>query len=609
MNDELLSYYNSELTYLRELGAEFARKYPKIAGRLHLETDKCADPHVERLLEGFAFLAARVRHKLDDEFPEITDALLSVLYPHYQRPLPSMTVVQFLLAKDQAKLVEGFTAPRGSRLNTRPVGGAPCSFRTAYPVTLWPVEVASARLEPDRVVMAGKPPEATALIQIGLRCTAGTTFAQLPALDRLRFYIDGTGPMPYTLYELLLNDVCQVQIRSRGEGGNVVTIALPPEAIEPVGFGRDEGMFPYPQRSFPGYRLLQEYFALPEKFLFFDLTGLRVLAARGFGDVVDLLFFLRRPPRSTLAIAADNFKLGCTPGVNLFTKVAEPIIVNQTQAEYHVVPDVHRPLATEIYSIDAVTGTSGLLGEPVDYEPFYSTRHGAEGRSAHLYWYASRRPSPRKDDPGTEVYLAFVDPNFHPTRPATEIVTVHATCTNRDLPAQLPFGGDQGDFDLEAQAPVSRVRCLKRPTPSIRPPLGRSAQWRLISHLALNHLSLVDSEEGLDALRELLRIYDFQDSAVTRQQISGITRVASRRVAGRTRRTGGSAVNLGVEVTIEFDESHFVGSGVFLLASVLDRFLGLYVSINSFTQLVARTRQREGILRRWPPRAGERTLL
>ena len=608
MIDELLHYYNGELAYLRELGAEFAQKYPKVAARLLLEADKCEDPHVERLLEGVAFLTARIRHKIDDEFPEITDALLGLLYPHFQRPLPSMSIVQFLLNREQANLAEGFTIERGSRINSRPVGGAPCPFRTAYPVTLWPLEVQAAKLEPDRVVVPGKPAGAVALLQLTLAATGGTTISQLK-IDRLRFYLDGSGPLPYSLYELLLNNVCQVQIRSPLEDGRYESVALPPQAIEPVGFGRDEGMFDYPNRSFVGYRLIQEYFALPEKFLFFDLTGLQSLFGRKFGRSVELLFFLNRSPRHELPVQAETFRLGCAPVVNLFSTVAEPITLSQTQYQYRVVPDVHRPMATEVYSVDRVTSVSGFLDEPVQFEPFYSLRHAKPGETSGAYWYSTRRPSQVKDDPGTEVELSFVDPGFNPKLPASETVTVHLTCTNRDLPSRLPFGGEQGDFELESQGPVSRVRCLRKPTRPLRPPLGRGAHWRLISLLSLNHLSLADEQEALDALHEILMIYNFADSAATRQQIAGITAVSSRRVPVRTGRKIGNAVCLGVEVTLEFDESQYVGGGVFLMASVLDRFLGLYTSINSFTRLVAKTRQREGILKQWPPRAGERTLL
>ncbi len=608
MDDDLLTYYNGELSYIREMGTEFAARYPKVAGRLLLESGACEDPHVERLLEGFAFLTARVRKKLDDEYPEITDALLGVLYPHYLRPLPSMSIVQFLPGPDAAKLVGGHTVDRGTRLESQPVRGAPCQFRTAYPVTLWPIQVAAARLHPDRVVVPGKPPEAVALLQLSLRATGGTTFAQLP-LESLRFHLDGEGPQVHALYELIFNHVCKIVVQGIRTDGSTETVTLPREAIRPVGFEADEGMFPYPSQSFPGYRLIQEYFAFPEKYLFFDLAGLESLRGRPWGDSVEVLLFLNRSPRAEISVVADNIKLGCTPIVNLFSIVAEPIALTQAQFEYRVVPDVHRPLATEVYSIDEVTSTASYLSEPIRFEPFYTMRQKSTGRGERAYWYASRRPSQKPNDFGTEVSLSFVDPGFNPARPAAEMITVRATCTNRDLPARLPFGGDQGDFRPEAPGPISRVRCLRKPTLPRRPKLGRGSQWRLISHLSLNHLSLADNEEGLESLREILRLYDWAESAASRQQINGITAVSSRRVAGRTGRAVGGAVCQGIEVLIEFDEAHFVGSGVFLLASVLERFLGTYTSINSFSQLVARTRQREETLKRWPPRAGYRTLL
>lgn len=604
MDDDLLAYYNAELTFIREMGAEFAEKYPKVASRLLLDADKCEDPHVERLLEGFAFLAARVRQKLDDEYPEITDALLGALYPHFQRPVPSMSVVQFIPGPDPSRLNGGFVIDRGARLNSRPVGGAPCQFRTAYPVTLWPVRIEEARLQPDRVVFAGKRPEAVALLQLRLRGPDGVPFERI-GLDRLRFYLDGERPVAHALYELLFNNTCQVLLQGQTPGGGTEVVNLTPRAILPVGFEDGEAMFPYPDRSFPGYRLLQEYFAFPDKFLFFDVTGFEALAGRNWGDAVDLLIFFNRPPRSPMTVRSDHFRLGCAPVVNLFTLVAEPILVNQTQTEYRVVPDVHRPSATEIYSVDAVTCSSSFLGKSMPVEPFYDLRHGGRDDGDRAYWSATRRPSLKKGDPGTEIYLSFVDPGFSPRRPTAETLTIHAICTNRDLPGRLPFGGGNSDFELESPGPISRVRCLVKPTPSLRPRLGRGAQWPLISHLSLNHLSLTDSEQGLDALRAVLGLYDLADSAANRQQIAGITRVSSRRVAGRV----GRSACLGIEVTVEFDEGQFVGSGVLLLASVLERFLGAYASINSFCQLVATTRQREGVFKRWPPRAGERILL
>jgi type VI secretion system protein ImpG len=603
-DDPLLPYYERELTFLRHLGAEFASKYPKVAGRLLLEADKSEDPHVERLIQAFAFLAARIHHKLDDEFPEITDALLGVLYPHFIAPIPSMSIAQFVLDPDQGKLTGGHHIPRNSMLYSPAVNGAPCRFRTCYPVTLWPLEVASARFDaPDRVSPA---PQAAAVIRLELRCVGGTAFSDL-ALDSLRFFLHGESPLVYALYELLLNNTSQVQFRPLEEQKGTKPIVLPARCLSPVGFGPDEGLLPYTPRSFLGYRLLQEYFAFPEKFLFFDLKELdRAVRAR-FRTGVEVLLFLDKPLRLEQPISADTFRLGGTPIVNLFEQVAEPIRVTHTETEYRVVPDFGRQQATEVYSIESVTSVSPHLSEPTIFEPFYSFKHAAEREQQQAFWHTTRRPSLRKGDSGTEVYLSLVDLNFRPTVPAVETLTLHVTCTNRDLPGRLPFGGERGDLELEGAAPLSRIRCLKKPTETIRPPIRRGAQWRLISHLALNYLSI--SEGGRDALQEILKLYDFSDSPVIRQHIAGITKVASRRVVGRPASMPWNGFCRGIEIAIEFDEDRYVGSGVFLFASVLEKFFGLYGSLNSFTQLIATTKQREEPVKRWLPRAGEQILL
>jgi len=604
MADDLLTYYERELAFLRQIGAEFAAKYPKIASRLLLEADKSEDPHVERLVQAFAFLAARIHHKIDDDFPEITDALLGILYPHYLAPVPSMSVVQFVLDPEQGKLTSGHHIARGTPLYSQPTGGMPCRFRTCYPVTLWPVEVTSVRIgEPDRLRPSGG---AVAVIRLELRCLGGVTFAQLE-LDRLRFFLSGESQLAYGLYELLLNSSCQVQLRALQEQSGLKPILLSSHCLQAVGFGPDEGMLPYTPRSFLGYRLLQEYFAFPEKFLFLDLCELDRAARAGFRDRMEGCIFLNRVPKLEQPLIAGTFRVGCTPIVNLFEQIAEPIRLNQAQTGYRVIPDIRRQTATEIYAIDSVTCTSPHLEEPLPLQPFYSFRHAADHDRQQAFWYASRRPSQRKGDAGTEVYLSLVDFNFQPTLPAVDTLTVHATCTNRDLPGELPFGGERGDFELEGAAPISRIRCLKKPSETVRFPLRRGAQWRLISHLSLNYLSIC--EGGREALQEILKLYDFSDSAVLRQQIAGITDVTSRRVVGRPASMPWNGFCRGIEVTVEFDEEKYVGSGVFLFASVLEKFLGLYASLNSFSQMIAISRQREEPIKRWPPRAGEQILL
>jgi type VI secretion system protein ImpG len=611
VSDELLGYYNRELAYLRQLGAEFAATYPKIAGRLLLESDRSEDPHLERLIQAFAFLTGRIRHKLDDELPEITDALLNVLYPHYLAPIPSMSVVQFVVDPEQGKLTSGFPIPAGTPLESKPVAGAPCRFRTAYPVTLWPLRVVAARFDsPDQ--RGPLPRGAAAVLRLELR-GEGATLPEL-SIDALRFYLHGEDQLAFPLYELLLNDALDVQVRVPRGQGETPPVVLGRDALRPVGFGPDEGLLPYTGRSFEGYRLLHEYFAFPYKYLFVDVVGLQQALRAGFGEGVELWVFLRRAPRLEGQIGPETFRLGCTPVVNLFEQVAEPIRLSHAEHEYRVIPDVRRQSATEVYAVESVTSTSPHQEEIVEFQPFYSYRHTHEHDRRHAFWYATRRPSPRKGDAGTEVYLSLVDLDFQPTRPPVDTLMVHALCTNRDLPGKLPFGGstgraagDRGDFQLEAAAPLSQIACLRKPTETLRPPLRHAAQWRLISHLSLNYLSIC--EGGRDALQEILRLYDFSDSAVIRQQIAGLTNVTSRRVVGRPTLSPWDSFCRGLEVTLELDETKYVGSGVFLFAMVLERFLGLYTAVNSFVQTVATTQQREEPLRRWPPRAGQQIIL
>jgi type VI secretion system protein ImpG len=271
---------------------------------------------------------------------------------------------------------------------------------------------------------------------------------------------------------------------------------------------------------------------------------------------------------------------------------------------------VHRQRTTEVYSIDEVNTTDPRTNTSRTFSPFYSLKHAYGEQMEKVFWYATRRPSQRAEDEGTEIFISLVDMNFNPRTPAVEVVTLKTTCTNRDLPARLPFGGREGDFEVEGTALLSRVRCLTKPTETIRPPQRRAAQWRLISHLNLNHLSLVENENGTpEALQEILQLYNFSDSSALRKQILGITGIESRKIVRQIGQRIGSGFVRGLETTIEFDEEQFVGSGLFLFACVLERFFGLYTSLNSFNQTVLKTKQREGVVKRFVPRTGEQVLL
>lgn len=613
MRDDLLLYYERELSFLRHMGAEFAAKYPKVASRLLLEPDKCEDPHVERMLEAFAFLAARVHLKIDDEFPEITNALLGILYPHYLRPVPSMSVAEFHLDLAQVQPETGLKLERGAMLHSRQVNGIPCRFRTAYDVTFWPVEVADAEWKtPDRLQPAMRAPDAVAALRLELRCAGDLTFSKL-AMSSLRFYLNGESNLTHTLYELLSNNCCQIVVRDPTPKSKTPPVILPAQALRPVGFEDDEVVLPYPRRSFGAYRLLQEYFCFPQKFFFFDLTGLERICAAGFGNRAEVVLLISQFERSDrrqmleLGVSAKTFRLGCSPIVNLFPQTAEPILLDHVRYEYPVIPDAGAQRAMEVFEIQEVASSDPNSDEVVRYEPFYSYRH-AQGKSkAQAFWHAVRRPSGRRDDEGTEIFLSLVDLSTRPVRPNVDALTVRTVCTNRDLPSRLPFGNEAGDFDLQGPVPVRRVVALLKPTETLRPPVEKDLHWRLTSQLSLNYLSLV--EEGREALQEILRLYNFSGSTYSEKQIAGLVSLTSNRRFARVVSAEGVAFVRGSQVEIEFDEEQFVGGGVYLLASVLERFLGLYVTVNSFSQLRVRTRQRKEILRQWPPRAGQKVLL
>ena len=613
MRDDLLLYYERELTYLRQTGAQFAAKYPKIASRLALEPSKCDDPHVERLLEAFAFLAARIHLKIDDDFPEITEALLGIVYPHLIRPLPSMSIVQFHLDPDKGKISTGLSIERNSLLYSRPVEGVPCKFRTCYDTVLWPINVTAAGWTPlDRLNPPLRVTDAAAALRIELTCSAPDMEFSKLELDQLRFFLDGESALVHTVYELLCCNLLQVIVRDGTPGSRVPPFTLPPASLRPVGFEADEGMLPYPRRSFIGYRVLQEYFAFPEKFFFLELSGLRQALTSGVKRTAELIFVLsrfegdQRRQRLETGITASAFRLGCTPAINLFPQTAEPILLNQQKYEYPVVPDARRPFATEVFSIDRVSSLKLQEKEVAEYQPFYSFGHSPQ-REQQTFWIANRRPSLRADDEGTEIDLALVDSSLRPLRPNTDTLTIRTTCTNRNLPSRLAFGNSASDFELESGVSIKRIVALRKPTLPIRPPLGRSIQWRLISHLSLNYLSLVS--EGREALQQILKLYNFTDSPYLTKVIEGIANVQSSARFARVVSEEGIAFTRGTRVEMELDEDQFVGGGVYLFASVLEHFLAMYASMNSFSQLVAKVLQRKEALREWSPRAGRKILL
>lgn len=607
MSDSLLPYYNRELVALRRLAAEFAEAHPKIAGRLRLAADAVDDPHVARLLEGAAFLAARVHFRLDDEFPELTDALLAVLYPHYLAPVPSAAIVQFT---PQAALAGPFRAAPGLTLEAEPVRGEICRFRTAFPLTLWPIEIESVRLSGLPLAAPANPlaPGAVAVLRIVLRCAnPEMTLAKL-GLDSLRLFVRGAANVAPPLFELLCaHTIALAYAEGPADPGPVLAGR---EAIAAAGFAPDEALYPWPRRSFAGFRLLSEYFALPEKFLFLDINGLEAKTLISGGNRMEIFVYLDRAvPELERAVGAETLALGCAPVVNLFTQRCEPVPLVATETEFRVVPDTRRPTALEVWSVSGIR-EARPDGTQRPWLPFYRLTHGEaeSGEGAGFYHVVRRDSMPPLT--GSDVFIAPYDPGLSLERPADAVLSVDALCLNRDLPADLPFGGGHPRLRLvEGLAEITRITCLTAPTPTYRAPLRERRFWRLVSHLSLSHLSVVGGGAGAAALREILRLYDLRESAESRAAIDGLTAVSVRPGTARVPGARAGGFCRGLDVTLEFDPRAWQVGGLYILASVLDRFLALHASVNSFVRTSATLRGRPDRAAAWPPRAGARVLL
>lgn len=624
MDPRLLRYYNRELQFMREMGAEFAAEFPKVAGRLGLEGLECADPYVERLLEGFAFLAARVQLRIDAEFPRFTQHLLESVYPGYLAPTPSMAVVQFQPDLAEGALAEGFTLVRGTVL--RSVLGKSdrtgCEYRTAHATTLWPLEISGVQYLPNtaalNAVALPNVPGAKAAVRIGLRATAGLSFDEL-ALDHLPLYLSGGEGVAGLLYEQLLGNALGVVLRPAAERRGYTLLER--SKVRRLGFTDGESLLPVTGRGFQGYRLLHEYFSFAERFMFVGFDGLQGAVRGCHGPDLDLFVLLSRSEAGLEnALETNHLHLHCAPAINLFPKRCDRIHLTPGDHEYHVVPDRTRPMDFEVYDVTAVTGFAEGSDVAEPFARLYASSDitaVSEQRAFYTLRRERRRVSatqqlrgPRSSHIGNEVFIALVDPDEAPHPVNLRQLGVEALCTNRDLPLLMAIGKGESDFTLETSAPVHAVRCVAGPTKPRASWAEGDTTWRLISHLSLNYLSLADTEGGTggEALRELLMLYADIGEPAVRRQIEGVRSISSRPIVRRMPGAGPISFGRGLEVTVSCEESAFHGASVFLLGSVLEEFFARYVSINSFTETVLRSSER-GEVMRWPARIGARQTL
>ncbi len=614
MREELLEYYERELNYLRQMGAEFAHKYPQVAGRLLLDPDRCDDPHVGRLLEGFALLAARVHRRIDDDLPEVSESLLRMVHPGYLRPIPSMTVVECQADPAQGKKTAGMKMPKGTQLVAKSsVDDVQCRFMTAYDVDLWPFAVSSAEWrQPERMARPPRPPafgQPVAAARLRLKCNRDVTFAGLP-ISTLRFHLAGDANVAFPLYELFSQNCLEVQVRDPADDQRYFTLS--PSCVRMIGFTPEESLLPYVRRSMDGHRLLHEYFAFPEKFLFFELDGLEPLT-EGFGEEAELVFLFsrfERPERQQaleLGVTERSFRLSCTPAINLFPLPARPILLTQVRDEYKVIPDHRFVQWLEIFSIEDVVATNPRLRRAMPMEALHTYRHLTRNRKDMAYWVSHRYHNQLGEREPTTMTISVVDLAGKLVEPDADVLQVKTLCTNFDLPSRVMFGAQSGDFDAVGFAAAKTITAIRRPTASIAPPSGKDNLWRLISLLSLNYLSL--NEGGKGALQEMLRLHNLGDQAASENQTGAILRMQSTPSFALAESPYGLAPARGTTVEMDFDEQQFAGAGLYLFAAVLERFLGGYTSVNSFSRLVARSSLRKEVLGKWPPRAGEQTLL
>ena len=613
--EQLLPYYERELGFLRRYSREFAERYPKIAGRLLIGGEVCEDPHIERMIESFALLNSRIAKRLDDDYPEFTEALFEVLYPHYLRPFPSCSIAHLDFAGAAAQLTSASLIARGTALKTRPVRGGACVFRTAYAVTVAPLALTGASFAAiiKAPEAARAPPAATSSVSLTVSSTAEqATIAQL-GVGKLRVFIDGESSFCAALRDALFMRTVAAYAEADGNGRWVELATIP---VSAAGFDDDESLIDFPARSHDAYRLLTEYFCFPEKFNFFDIDLAAMCGALPSGARTISLHLALSGMRTDSNIArmlgtltTNNVLLGCTPVVNLFRQRGEPIRLTHASASYPVLADARRTYAFDVHSIDSVSLVRQTpQGESVvQFRPFYSLQHGQTPEERGHYWVMRRDDTLADNSPGYETQISIVDIDFDPASVETDTLSIELTCTNRDLPASLSYGEHGGDLFLEGGAAVRSISFLRKPTPSTRFERGQGAHWRLISHLSLNHLSLTDG--GLDAFREMLTLYDLLQSPSSQRQIGGIAAIAHKTVTTWLPGNPFACLVRGVEVRLTIDEEAFVGSGIHAFAHIIERFLGLYVHANSFTQLVVASSKTGEELLRCTPRSGDLSLL
>jgi len=608
--EQLLPYYERELVYLNTAGRELARRYPKLAAGLGLGAEGSDDPHIRRLIQACALLSARTAKKLDDDYPELTEALLGSLYPYLLQGMPSCSIVQVGQAVPgggaRARPVD--VVPRGTEMSAPDARGVPCRFRTTSHLPLAEVAVPRAWFAPSahlppRLTL---PPRTSGSIGIAIDSAAPVRMLHQRGLARLRLHVSGDSLLCAALLDSLSMHVLETWVEPEGEGGwrRVTGSVLALGGLDPC-----DALLPEPAQAHPSYRLLLEYFAFPDKFHFLDLDLALLGPLLPAGAHSFTLHFVLHglqldagPARVLRSLGPANLLPGCAPVINLFHQSAAPVRITHRSTLYDVVPS-RIEKGVEIVSIDAVhlaRGTDGKGG--VACRPFYGIRHGEAGGQAQRYWFACR------DDLGDarqRLRISFTDDDVALGGMEAGVASIDLTCSNGAHACTVGTGAPGGDLACESATHGLPTRLLRKPSAPLPVAGGGATHWRLVTQLALNHRSLAD----LNALRDTLALYDLARSSASQRLIAGLTALATRPATAWLRNSQGAALVHGIEVRLTVDEDAFAGSSLAVFAEVISRFLGLYVHLNSFTQLVLVSSHSDKELLRCAPRNGNLPLL
>lgn len=625
MDPLLLDYYNKELIYLREMGAEFAQLHPKISSRLGMKGIEVADPYVERLLEGFAFLAARTQIKLDSEFPRFTQRLLEVIYPNYLSPTPSMTVVQVNPSPSEGDLSKGFVVSRGTQFYNRIRGESDTEvvFKTTQDVQLWPLSIKSAKLTgtPPDIVNLDRyvPPTQTVkgALRFVIKIEGDQTFSKLKNLDRLPFYLKGEERIASQLFELIHAHSVTTLVCEPGKVNNSPHVNQ--QGVDLEGFEPEQSVLPLHWNSFHGHNLIHEYFANPSRFYFFALTGLAEALSKIEGKEAEIVILLNDSSEELAPhVDLSQFALFCTPVINLFEKQADRIEVTAKQTEFHLVMNRQRPLDYEVYKVTEVVGQDAVSSSNNLFRPLFETlnqdmgnygRYFSANREMRLVSDSARKYGARTQYIGSEVFLSLVDQNEAPYSDEIRYLSVTAEVTNRDLAVLMPRNG-HNDLHCKLSIPSKNIGIIRPISPTRAPFALRERAWRLIRQLSFNYLPLseLDGREGGQALRDLLSLFVAHQDENAKRQIDALlasqVSAVNRRLPGK----GPIVYGRGIECEITVDETGFSGNSPFLFGLVLEHFISKHASVNVFTQTSLNSLQR-GHVHRFASRMGRRTAV